>query len=214
MTITILTDSADSWFVPYGNTLSDRLTELGHDAVYVHDKKDIREGDICFLLSCNRIVQPKYLERNKHNIVVHASDLPAGKGFAPVKWQVWEGKNTIPITLFEAVEAVDAGDWYIKDEICYEGHELLGEIHETMAIKINEMCIAFVEEYDNMSPTPQSGEESFYSRMTDDHDRIDPEKSIAEQWNSFRISDNELYPRWFEYRGHKYIMKIEKSGDD
>jgi methionyl-tRNA formyltransferase len=167
MIITILTDSPQSWFVPYGSELCERLNHVGHDAVYVHDKNEIREGDICFLLSCNRIVQPEFPTRNRHNIVVHASDLPAGKGVAPVKWQILEGKNTIPITLFEAVEAVDAGDWYLKDEIHLEGHELLGEVQHRLASKISYLCVRFVTEYDEMRCNPQSGDESFYPRMTD-----------------------------------------------
>jgi methionyl-tRNA formyltransferase len=214
MIITILTDSPKSWFVPYGKVLCDRFHHSGHNAVYVHDKNEIREGDICFLLSCTKIVQPRFLRRNRHNIVVHASDLPAGKGFAPVKWQILEGKNTIPITLFEAVEAVDAGDWYLKDKVHYEGHELLGEIHDTMARKINDMCVRFVAEYEEMTPRSQSGEESFYPRLTPEDDRIDPEKSVSEQWNRFRIADDDRFPRWFLYMGHKYIVRIEKAASD
>lgn len=92
MIINILTDNKKSWFIPYGYTLQSKLQELMHNVHFVFDKNDIHEGDICFLLSCSKIIEKEYLERNKNNIVVHASDLPKGKGFSPLQWQVLEGK--------------------------------------------------------------------------------------------------------------------------
>jgi len=44
------------------------------------------------------------------NLVVHESDLPRGKGFAPVKWQILDGKKEIPVCLLETTEQVDSGD--------------------------------------------------------------------------------------------------------
>ena len=35
---------------------------------------------------------------NKNNIVVHASDLPKGRGFSPMSWQILEGKNKIKLS--------------------------------------------------------------------------------------------------------------------
>lgn len=214
MKITVLTDSSDSWFIPYGRELVNAIRERGHDAMYVHHKKQIREGDVCFMLSCNRIVQLSYLARNENNIVVHTSDLPQGKGFAPMKRQILEGRNVIPLTLFEAVEAVDAGQWYIKDSIEFEGHELLDELQDVMAKKIIEMCLRYLDERDDLPGVPQEGDETFYGRFTKEEDEIDPERSIAQQWNSFRVSDNERFPRWFSHMGHRYVLKIEKLDDN
>jgi len=178
MTITVLTDTPGSWFIPYGEQLVANFNERGHDAVYVFNKNDVREGDVCFLLSCNRIVPKRILDLNQHNIVVHGSDLPLGKGFTPMKWQVLHGENDIPLTLFEAVEAVDAGPWYIKDTVHTQGHELLSQIRDLVARKVIELALRFVSEYNSMQPHDQQGEESFYPRMKDGDDRIDPEKSI------------------------------------
>lgn len=48
--------------------------------------------DIVFILSYHRIIDTQYLAKHKHNIVIHASDLPQGKGWAPMFWQILEGK--------------------------------------------------------------------------------------------------------------------------
>jgi hypothetical protein len=37
---------------------------------------------------------------------------------------------------------------------------------------------------------------------------IDSIKTIEEQFNHFRIADNENHPLWFELNGRKYFLKI------
>lgn len=211
MKITILTDNKHSWFVPFGKILEDELKRNGHSVNYVFNKKEIRKGDICFLLSCSRIVNNEYLKRNKSNIVVHASDLPKGKGFSPLQWQILEGKNEIPVTLFEVVEKVDAGPYYLKEKIVFDGTELYSELRSKLGKKIIDMCIYYVDNFVKLKPIEQKGDETFYRRRTVKDDKIDPYKSIVEQFNHFRIADNDNFPLWFEYKGTKYNVFIKKS---
>lgn len=211
MRITILTDNPKSWFIPYGNRLLQKLVEEGHDAHYVFNAKEIQPSDVCFLLSCVRLVPTSILSFNKNNIVVHASDLPKGKGFSPLQWQIVEGQNDIPLTLFEVVEKVDAGPYYLKDVIRFKGSELLDEMREAMAIKIIDMCFNYISNCENLKPIEQSGEESFYRRRIASDDELDVNKTIAEQFNHLRIADNETYPLYFLHKGEKYILKIFKE---
>lgn len=211
MRITILTDNPNSWFVPYGRQLLQRLVAAGQSAQYVFNAKDVAEGDVCFLLSCARLVPASVLALNKNNIVVHASDLPRGKGFSPLQWQVMEGQNDIPLTLFEVVEKVDAGPYYMKATIHFKGTELLKEMRERMALKIADMCFQFIEQFETMKPLEQSGEETFYRRRTDADDELDVNKTIAEQFDHLRTADNETYPLYFRHKGEKYILKIYKA---
>jgi len=211
--ITLLTDNPDSWYVPYGQVLCDRLRQAGHEVTYVFRKEELPRGDICFLLSCSRIVGKPHLERHRHNIVVHASDLPRGKGFAPLQWQILAGADEIPVTLFEAVDEVDAGPYYLKSVIRFDGTELYNELRAKLAEKINAMCLEFVERLDQLVPIPQSGAETFFRRRTRDDDELSVEKTIAEQFNHFRIADNERHPLFFRFRGRKYYLKIYPAED-
>jgi methionyl-tRNA formyltransferase len=211
MRITILTDNAGSWFLPHGRKLEALLRGAGHEATYVSRKQAIEPGDVCFLLSCVRIVEPEYLARNRHNIVVHASDLPRGKGFSPLQWQILEGRQEVVLTLLEAVAAVDAGPYYSKSTLRFDGTELHDELREKLGSRIVEMCLEFVEKGGSLVPVPQQGEESFYPRRTGSDDEIDIRKSILEQFNHFRIADNDRFPLYFHHLGHKYVLKIYKS---
>jgi methionyl-tRNA formyltransferase len=213
MKITILTDNESSWFIPYAKKLNNHLLRLGHDCSFVSSKDSINNGDVCFLLSCIKILPEKYLGRNTHNIVIHASDLPQGKGFSPLQWQILESKNQIPLTLFEAVKDLDAGDYYFKDYLTLDGHELLDEIHEKLGLKIIELAIRFVENIAELNSHKQVGKDSYYPRRTKKDDEINPNLTIKELFNHFRIADNLNYPLYFEMHGYKYNLKIEKRNE-
>ncbi|OGH82513.1 MAG: hypothetical protein A3F93_00535 [Candidatus Magasanikbacteria bacterium RIFCSPLOWO2_12_FULL_34_7] len=143
--------------------------------------------------------------------MVHSSDLPNGKGWSPMTWSILEGKSEITNTLFEAVDAVDAGNIYMQNQIKFEGHELLSELHQKQGEKINELILDFVDKYPSVDGKPQSGEESFYKKRSDEDSELDTEKTLAEQFNLLRVVDNEKYPAFFEYKGKKYILKIYKE---
>ena len=210
--ITILTNRS-SWMNKYDIILEQKLNNLGHSVRIIHSKKDLTEGDIAFFLSCFEIIGDEYLQLNKNNIVVHASDLPKGKGWSPTSWQILEGKNEIPLTLFEAVNAVDAGNWYIKDTMTLNGYELVDEWQNKLGEKIIEMCLKYVENYETTEGIPQTGSETFYAKRSPKDSELDIDKTIREQFNLLRIVDNEKYPAFFEINGNRYIVKIQKSNN-
>lgn len=209
MKIQILTDKS-SWMNKYNHSLYNTLTSIGHEVTLINSKNKIKQGDILFLLSCFEIIGSEYLKLNKNNIVVHASDLPKGKGWSPTTWQILEGKNEIPLTLFEAVKEMDAGDWYIKDTLKLDGTELIDEWQGKLGKKIVEMCIDFVNNYENAEPHKQAGEKSMYPRRTPKDSELDINKTIKEQFNLLRIVDNENYPAFFKINGKKYKIKINE----
>lgn len=211
MRVTILVDDKGSWFTPYAVKLKDRLSENGIETELVHDQQAATGGDICFLLSCTKIVKKNFLKRYGHNIVVHASDLPAGKGFTPLKWQILEGRNEIVLTMFEAVEAVDAGPYYQKETLRFDGTELLDELQAAMAEKIIAMCMSYALAPQDYPAREQEGAETFYRRPTKEDDRLDIDRTIREQFNHFRVADNERFPLWFSYMGKKYCIKIYRE---
>ena len=212
--IGILT-SPDSWFLHYARWLCKYIRWFGYPCDLYSDHLEIKESlDILFILSYFKIVPGHVLKKNKHNLVVHESDLPHGKGWSPLFWQILEGKNKIPIVLFEATDKVDSGLIYLKDFIELEGHELHDEIREKQAEKTAELCIRFLREYESLTPTEPVGLESFYRRRTPEDSRLNIDKTIEEQFNLLRIVSNEEYPAFFEYNGYRYILKIYKANGD
>ena len=205
--ISILVDDPQSWIVPYAQSLKDLLRK-DYSAGLYFKASDIPVGDILFLLGCTRIISEEVLKRNKHNLVIHESDLPKGKGWSPLSWQVLEGKNKIPVVLFEAVEDLDAGPIYFKDFIELDGTELLPEIKKQQGEKTIGLVLKFLRNWPNIHGKPQEGEATYYPKRTFKDDELDPGKSIIENFNKLRIVDNEKYPAWFVYNGCRYKIKI------
>jgi len=206
MKITILTDNPNSWMLPYVDLLKSRLDQ---DEVYhVYDSAKVMDGDILFMLSCERIVNSKILSRNKNNIVVHPSKLPKGRGWSPLAWQILEGSNNIPFSLFEATEGVDEGPVYIIDYLKLKGTELNEEIKDLQGKKVVEMCVRYRK--GKYEPIFQKGEASYYPKRTLNHSELDIDKSLREQFNLLRVVDNEKYPAYFYINEVKYTIKVSK----
>ena len=205
--ITILTNST-SWMCKYDLKLKDELEKLGHTVKIIHKKEEILKGDITFFLSCFEIISSRYLKLSKNNIVVHASNLPHGKGWSPSTWQIIEGKNDIPITLFEATDSVDAGDYYIKDLLHLCGFELIDEWQEKLGLKIVEMCLSYIKQYETIKGKKQVGVETFYPKRNPSDSELDINKTIKEQFNLLRTVDNEKYPVFFIIDGKVYKIAI------
>lgn len=93
---------SDSWINEMLPELIVDWLAIGHQINWAHDANILPEGDVCFYLSYGKIVGSPILGRHKNNLVVHESDLPQGRGWLPLTWQVLGGEKSIPVTLFEA----------------------------------------------------------------------------------------------------------------
>ncbi len=209
MLIQILIDNERSWIIPYAYALKNKIVEKGIDCDLFHTHGDIQRGDILILLSCEKIFEN--LQLNKYNLVVHESALPQGKGWSPLTWQILEGKNKIPVTLFEAAKKIDSGVIYSTKNIELEGHELIDELRNRQGKATIDLVMDFISNYPNNVGVEQIGEESFYPRRTSKDSLLDLNKNLREQFNLLRVCDNEQYPAWFEINGTKYILKIYKD---
>jgi methionyl-tRNA formyltransferase len=202
-----------SWVVPYARELAGRLS-VHHNARVVPSYEEVPPGDLAFFLGCTRIAGRETLAKNAHNIVVHQSALPHGRGWSPLAWQVIEGASQIPVTVFEAIEGVDEGQVYFRDVIQLEGSELVNELRELQGRNAIELCERVAEAYPELRGEPQTGEPTYYAKRGPDACRLDPQKTIAEQFNLLRVCDNERYPAFFEHRGRRYLLRIEVDPRD
>lgn len=209
--ITILTDRR-SWVNGYVPGFAASLERAGHNVVLRHDPAELKAGDICFYLSVETLIPPEIRQKFIHNLVVHASDLPKGKGWSPMTWQILEGASRITLTLFEAADEVDSGIVYGKRTIELDGTELVDEWRALQAQATFVLGQEFIEGYPESARNGriQEGEETFYPRRKAGDSRLDPNDTIAAQFDLLRVVDNERYPAFFEFRGKTYLLTISK----
>lgn len=212
MKITILSDNT-SWINDFIPQFIAHISECGHTLVWVHGVEEIVDGDLAFFLGCGQYVSPAILLRNRHNLVVHESALPLGRGWSPLTWQILDGINEIPIVLFEATDKIDSGVIYLEETMQFSGLELIDELRKIQAETSLRMCREFIANYPGIifKGREQRGEPTYFPQRTPKDSRLDPDLKIIDQFNLLRVVDNERYPAYFEYAGEKYVISIHKN---
>ena len=209
--ILILTEKKD-WFYIHAKKLSEKLRHLGHSVKIANNHLKIKNKyNVVFMLSYYRIVNKKFLDLSDHNIVIHESDLPKGKGWAPLFWQIIEGRRKITFTVFEVNEHVDDGDVYFKENLYFKGYELYPEIREMQAGMRIKCCIKLINNLEKLHAKKQRGLSSYYKRRTKKDSELNINRSIKSQFNLLRSVDNSNFPAFFHYKGKKYILKIYRE---
>lgn len=203
----------DSWINDYIPSLVLEFLSSGHRVEWAHNHDQLNGGDLCFYLGYGRIVQEKILKKFKNNLVVHESNLPQGRGWSPLTWQILEGKNKIPITLLEAAKKVDSGSIYKKSWLLFKGNELLPEIRQKQGETTTKLCAEFVQSYPESAEDsrPQKGRKTVYRRRTPADSQLDPSKPIRETFNLLRVADKTRYPAFFSIQGSRFIVDVKKT---
>lgn len=210
MTVAVLCTDPEHPVMPSLRRWAETMRDGGHVVALHRDKAELTSGDLLFLVSCSQVIGEPDRAKFRKTLVLHASDLPRGRGWSPHVWAVVNGESTITLSLFEAAGSVDTGDIWFKTRFTLEGHELLPEINARLFEAEVRLMTEAVNGLGTVVPAPQTGDPGpSLPKRTPADSRLDPAKTIAEQFNLLRVVDNERYPAFFEYRGRRYVLRIE-----
>lgn len=215
MKISILCTDPDHPVVTSIRAWISDMSSKGHAALLSYDKADLQGGDILFLVSCGQMIRDAERRKYKATLVLHASDLPKCRGWSPHIWSILGGANQITVSLLEASEPVDSGAIWLKTKFTLEGHELLPEINAKLFAAELLLMTQAVEQFGTIKPIQQMGDPGPYMpKRSPAGSRLDPDKTIAEQFDVLRVVDSQRYPAFFDYRGKRYLIRIEKNETD
>jgi len=158
-----------------------------------------------------KILGEDVLKESCNYFVVHESSLPLGKGFAPLIWQVLEGKKEVEVCLIELSNPVDSGRIALKKKIFLTGYELYNDLRVKQAEITFDLINSFLKEFPYINHKSQSGASTFYKKRGYKGSKLDINKTIHEQFNLLRVCNNDEWPAHFEIDNQKYILKIYKS---
>lgn len=183
-----------------------------HQVELVSKKSNLAGGDILFLISCAEIVGAADRSAYRATLVLHASDLPRGRGWSPHIWQLIEGAEEITLGLLEAEDKVDSGQIWKKLKFAVPKHALWDEINACLFEAEIELIDYAVSKFEHVCPTTQDApsEASHYPRRTPADSQVDPSQSIASQFDRIRVCDPNRFPAFFELHGKKYKLILEK----
>lgn len=214
--IGFLFDSTNDWIASKLDNM-EWLSKFENKFLFTkyYNLDEAESQDVLFMLGCTNIVSEEKIRQHGLCLLVHESNLPYGKGFSPVQWQILEGKNEITASLLRASSKVDSGE--IVDQVLmkFEGSELLPQIRSIQAEATKKLISKFLGRYPKYRLRKQKnvGEFFFRKRVRSD-DELDLQLSLSEQFNHLRIVDNDRYPAFFIKDGVKYYLKISQCFDE
>lgn len=179
----------------------------------INDSNQLTQGDFLFLVSCDNIIKSEKRSKYKNTLVLHASDLPHGRGWSPHIWDILNGAEYVTLSLIEAADLVDSGRIWKKLHLPIPNHALWNEINNIIFEAEIKLINFAVNNYNEIEPTDQCSTEkvTYYPRRNPEDSCIDPHKTISEQFNLIRVCDPNRYPAFFYHLGCRYAIKIEKS---
>jgi methionyl-tRNA formyltransferase len=192
------------------------LERWGADAaprarIQVHrDHRTLGGGDFLFLVSCHQIIRADVRNRYRYTLVLHASALPQGRGMSPQVWQILEGRSGFTVSLLEAHDELDCGRIWQQREVDVPFTDLYDEINARLFDAEIDLMDWAIANCDKTQPRAQVGTPSYYRRRTPDDSRIDPELPIIDQFDLLRVADPDRYPAFFDHRGQRYRIRIDK----
>jgi methionyl-tRNA formyltransferase len=186
-----------------------------HDIRLVTSKEELVGGDLLFLVSCAEIISENDRKNFLAAYVLHASDLPRGRGWSPHIWEIKNGADQITLSILEVEDVVDSGKILLKRKIPVPKHALWKEINHLLFSNEIELIEFTIKYFRKLNPSPQENLDSVthYPRRVPKDSEIDPSKPIAEQFDQIRVCDPDRYPAFFDYLGCRYTLKLEKINE-
>lgn len=176
--------------------------------------KDLTEEyDVAFFLSYYKLVKSEWFNKPKHgSFVIHATDLPKGRGWAPVNWALINEDEKIVVTSFQIDEGCDTGPYHLKTEVPIDITDTIdtayGKIEDDMIVHLKSI-IDDIKMNNKVSLIEQSGEPTWNPRRRPEDSELDVNKSLLELWPLIRACHNDDYPAFFRLNGKKIYLRYE-----
>ena len=212
MNIAILTTSKEHPVNAYLDKWAEK--NQNHQINIVHSKEELISGDILCLISCSEIISKLEREGFEKTLVVHASDLPHGRGWSPHVWEIINGATDITLSLLEAADEVDTGDIWKKISVSIPKTALFDEINELIFDSELKLMDFAIKNHNTIKPKKQPNIVSaHWPKRSPKDSEIDVNKEISEQFDLIRVCDPDRFPAFFFKDGKKFNITIKKNNE-
>jgi methionyl-tRNA formyltransferase len=209
MKITVLITSKNH---PINQYLNEWAKENNNLINILHSKEGLVGGDILFLISCIDILPRTERGKFKKTLVIHASDLPNGRGWSPHVWEIINGATEITLSLLVAEDEVDTGDIWKKIRVNIPKTAIYNEINQLIFDAEIELMNFAISHFKNIEPIKQSDIDcSYWPKRSPKDSEIDINRSIVEQFDLIRVCDPDRYPAFFYKDGKRFDLVIRSS---
>lgn len=176
-----------------------------------YDHKKIKDSiNFVFSINYRKIIPAEYLNRAQNGVFVfHGSDLPKGRGWAPIYHSIASGDKKYVLTMLKINEKVDGGEIIAKayfKKRAGENADSLRTVDRLMTFEIINEVIGDLLLF-NLSGQKQEGEGSYCRQRTPSDSEVRAEDSIKKVHYHCLAVTNE-HPAFYYYKNKKYIINI------
>ncbi|MBP1325518.1 methionyl-tRNA formyltransferase [Leucobacter exalbidus] len=146
------------------------------------------QADLGVIVAYGGLVREPLLSEPTHGwINLHFSDLPRWRGAAPVQRALAAGEQTLSVTAFRLVAALDAGDVLSRDTHDFAPGTTAGAALTTLSEFGTGALMAAIDAIaaDPAAGEPQVGETSYAHKLTREDGKLDlttPTSAVLAQW--------------------------------
>jgi|GEM_PF-2542806 methionyl-tRNA formyltransferase len=175
-----------------------------------------QRADFVFCFNYRRIIPEKYIRLAKNGIYVfHSSDLPDGKGWAPIYHSLISAKPDHVLTALKIDATVDGGEIIAKTYF----RKRAGENADSLRSVDNLMTIATIKKIINdllkykLTGQIQPPNDNYRPKRNPEDSEITIQQTI-EQIHRQALAVTGTHPLFYHYQGKKYLITIRSESLD
>ena len=209
--IIFLLDKKNNWLEKYILKNSFHVIKKNYD-LKIKYKLDINEkAEILFLLGFTSKFKILKYKKIKNFFLIHESNLPKGRGWSPVKYQVLENKNKIKCCLISCRDPIDSGDIYESETLIIKKTDLYDEIKKKQYKVTINLISRLLKKYPKINSKKQLGKPTWYKKLSSESDKLNIKESISSQFNKIRSTDYNIHQNYFYINSEKFYLRISKK---
>lgn len=164
--------------------------------------------DVCICPGWHQIIDERLLEIPSQAFVgFHSSDLPRGRGGAPINWSLIHGEERVPLRLFRYVRNVDGGDIIARESVAVEARDDVGTILDKLAVAACDALDSVRADFESgsLDATPQSRADATYRPRRQPQDGLIDWQRPATALHDWVRAQTDPYPGAYTFFGGRRV---------
>jgi len=190
----------------FGNYIEKHLSNV---QITVGESLPVYRDEYDLIVPWNYRKKIKNLSVNRNIIVFHSSDLPEGKGWAPIYYSIVDNKEYYVISGVLINEEIDAGNIIVKACFRIKGNYTAEVIRkwddEISIILIGKILLHF--DGLNFQGVEQRERGTYFKKRIPEDNEVDINSQLSAVINHIRACER-THPAYFYFNQTKYIINI------
>lgn len=167
--------------------------------------------DLVISFGYRRIIPPEFLSMPRLGTVIfHSSDLPRGRGWAPLYHALASGQRRHTVSMLFADAGIDTGPLIAKAHCRIDPAETLDSLRRKDDAMVAALLVRFLPRLlrGRSRGTPQRGRPTYHARRRPADSELDPRRTLASLLPKLRALDGRDYPAFVKAGGRTFELRL------